>query len=114
MVTVKEHPNCCGMYLMYGFYTNQYDASAGNDEYITQEFLSRMREWSYHFQGKLVEITLNNSQMENYPKLIQEMKNHGFKRVNIFINSNHNSVVNVFHRTGEYSGEVPTNRILEY
>lgn len=114
MVEVAEHRNCCGMYLIYGFYDNQFYADGGSDTVLTQEFLNKMDLYSATFNGKLVEITLNNDQMEAYPKLLQEMKNHGFKRVNIFRNSNHNSVVNVFHRTGEYSGEVPANRILEY
>lgn len=104
--------NCCGMKHIWGL---------GVEDLVTKRtFIKEKLERNLNGVGNngifysntacfLTEIVLTDEQMGSMPKLLQSMKELGFRRVSRFLNPNSGNVCNVFH-----SHKEPIVKAVEY
>jgi hypothetical protein len=86
MLEIRGHGgNCCGMWHLVNF----------NATTTQESILSYLRRIP---KGRLIEVVLNQTQIELYPRVLEGLATYGFVLTTVFRNDNSRNVCYVFHR----------------
>lgn len=101
MPRLTQHTDCCGICHVHGFtYITRgrvSPSSAQRDHLFDLDSFIKRSHLKIGGEGRLMEITLTDVQLEVMPILKQGLKERGFKLVSRFLNANSGNYVNVLH-----------------